>query len=100
MFQVILVLNIFRMSPFYLYLHLTLSFDIKGKRAYPFGPISFSHLAISFNYFKLTFIFSLPDFEKVSVHYEASKVVLVVKNLPANNPLRYFCLGNPMDRGA
>ena len=54
--------------------------------------------------------------------YEASQVVLVEKNLPANagdvrdaglsprsgrspggghgNPLQYFCLENPMDRGA
>ena len=58
-----------------------------------------------------------------SYHYDwASQVVLLVKNLPANlgdirdmglipvserspegghsNPLQYFCLENPMDRGA
>ena len=72
------------MSPFYLCPHLILSLDVKGKRAYPFGPISFFHLAFSFNCFKLLFFFLL-DFEKVSVHYEASQVVLVVKNLSATH---------------
>ena len=86
------------MSPFYLCLHLILSLDVKGKRAYPFGPISFFHLAFSFNYFKLLFFFPPRFWESKCSLWGFPGGASGRESV--SNPLQYFCLGNPVDRGA